>query len=250
VAGTDYWVATYNGDAANGTVSSGSSDEPVTINAINLATPSISVGAPATGTVGITIAASSISAQLSGGVSPTGAVTFKVFGPQSSAPSDCSGGSTAGTASVSGNGTYHPTAGFTPASAGDYWWYASYGGDSNNAGARAGCPPLTKTIVRVPPAPKNTRRPVISGTHKPGKTLKTTNGSWSSPQPLKFGYQWQRCSRKGTACANIRGATRARYKLARVDRGHKIRVIVAATDPERQTRRATATAVGPVRGAG
>ena len=30
-AGTDYWVATYNGDANNGTATSGPADEPVTI---------------------------------------------------------------------------------------------------------------------------------------------------------------------------------------------------------------------------
>jgi hypothetical protein len=196
---------------------------------------------------GIRIAASSISAELSGGASPSGAVMFKVFGPQSSAPSDCSGGSTVGTASVSGNGAYHPSAAFTPASAGDYWWYASYSGDTRNHGTHAGCPPLTETIVRPPAAPKNTRRPLISGTRKQGTTLKTTNGSWSSTQALKFSYQWQRCSRKGTACSNIRGAVHSTYKLSRADRGHNIRVAVAATDPEHQTRRATATPVGPVR---
>ena len=66
-------------------------------------------------------------------------VTFKVFGPQSSAPSDCSGGTTVGTASVSGNASYSPSAGFTPGSVGDYWWFASYGGDSNNTSTNSGC---------------------------------------------------------------------------------------------------------------
>ena len=31
---------------------------------------------------------------------------------------------------MTGNGAYNLSAGFTPASAGDYWWYASYDGDS------------------------------------------------------------------------------------------------------------------------
>jgi hypothetical protein len=44
-----------------------------------------------------------------------------------------------GTATVAGNATYHPSAGFTPASAGTYWWYASYGGDSSNAASASTC---------------------------------------------------------------------------------------------------------------
>jgi hypothetical protein len=90
--------------------------------------------------VGAGIAAGSISAALSGGTSPTGTITFKVFGPQASAPSTCtSGGTTVGTAAASGNGTYHPSAGFTPSTAGTYWWYASYGGDTNNAASNSTC---------------------------------------------------------------------------------------------------------------
>jgi hypothetical protein len=79
-----------------------------------------------------------------------------VFGPQSTAPSDCStGGTTVGTASVSGDGTYHPSDGFTPGSAGDYWWYASYGGDSNNNSASTSCG-VVETVV------PDTSAPVIS----------------------------------------------------------------------------------------
>src|SRR5262249_17447146 len=76
----------------------------------------------------------------SGGYSPSGSVTFTVFGPDASPPSDCSsGGTTVGTASLSGNGTYSPSTGLTPSQAGDYWWYASYGGDSYKHGTTTGC---------------------------------------------------------------------------------------------------------------
>ncbi len=40
-----------------------------------------------------------------------------------------------GTATVSANQTYHPSAAFTPSTVGDYLWSASYGGDPNNAAA-------------------------------------------------------------------------------------------------------------------
>src|SRR5437763_777109 len=78
-----------------------------------------------------------------------GTLAYAVFGPQATAPTTCSSGGTAvGTTAVSGNATYHPSAGFTPPSAGTYWWYASYGGDSNNASSNSGCGAgMTSTYV-------------------------------------------------------------------------------------------------------
>ena len=105
------------------------------------ASPSITISAPATDQRGTAISANSITASLSSAYSPTtGTITFTVFGPQNSAPTSCtSGGTAVGTASVTNNGNYHPSAGFTPTTAGAYWWYASYGGDSNNLGASSTC---------------------------------------------------------------------------------------------------------------
>jgi hypothetical protein len=57
-----------------------------------------------------------------------------VFGPQASAPTACStDGVTVGTATVSGNGSYSPSAGFSPSQAGDYWWYATYGAQTSES---------------------------------------------------------------------------------------------------------------------
>jgi hypothetical protein len=110
---------------------------------------SLSVSAPSSGTAGSAIPAASVSSVLSGGASPSGTITFEVFGPQASPPSDCStGGTTVGTTTVSGNDTYSPPSGFTPSQAGDYWWYASYDGDSNNNPADSGCgAAMTETAV-------------------------------------------------------------------------------------------------------
>ena len=70
-------------------------------------------------------------AALSGGSSPTGTITFNLYGP--SATASCSGTPVdTETAAVSGNGDY-TTPSFTPAQAGTYWWTASYGGDAGNA---------------------------------------------------------------------------------------------------------------------
>ncbi len=114
-----------------------------------LASPALSVSAPSTGTAGSAISSSSVSAVLSGGSTPTAAITFTVFGPQSTAPTACSsGGTTVGTATVSDNGSYNPSGGFTPPSAGDYWWYARYGGDSGNHPASSTCgAAMAETVV-------------------------------------------------------------------------------------------------------
>ena len=111
---------------------------------------STSASGPATGLTSTAIAASAISSTLSGGSGATGTVTFKVFGPQATAPTTCtSGGTTVGTATVSGNATYNPSAGFTPTSAGTYWWYASYGGDTNNASSVSTCGSgMSSTVVK------------------------------------------------------------------------------------------------------
>jgi hypothetical protein len=105
--------------------------------------PTLAVTAPGTGAAGTAIAASSINgafASSSGAATATGTITFKVFGPQASAPPTCtSGGTTVGTATAAGNGTYHPNAGFTPSQAGNYWWYASYPADANNDAAAGTC---------------------------------------------------------------------------------------------------------------
>jgi hypothetical protein len=52
------------------------------------------------------------------------------------------------TASASGDGTYQPSAGITPPSPGDYWWYASYGGDAGDEPAVSACGALMgQTLV-------------------------------------------------------------------------------------------------------
>jgi V8-like Glu-specific endopeptidase len=113
------------------------------------ARPTLSATAPSTGTAGRRIFASSLSAVLAAGVAPTGKITFTVFGPQATAPTSCSsGGKIVGSATVSGNRTYHPAADFTPTKAGTYWWYAHYLGDVANAIASSRCGTLmAKTAV-------------------------------------------------------------------------------------------------------
>jgi trimeric autotransporter adhesin len=99
-------------------------------------------------------------------------------------------------------------------------------------------------FVTVPP--RNTVRPVISGTPKSGQTLTTTTGTWVSPSDVTYGYRWLRCTSTGTTCVIITGATASSYTPASADVGHELTVSVTATDVEGQAGSASATAVGPV----
>ena len=114
------------------------------------------------------------------------------------------------------------------------------GGDASAAASPVG--PVAK-----PPAPRSTRRPSISGTVHKGRRLTATRGLWSSPDRLRFRRHWQRCSKTGSGCTNIRGAPGVSYKLTAADVGHKIRVVVTAIDQEFQSTAVRAAPVGPVR---
>ena len=115
----------------------------------------LSLTAPAAGTAGSAVPASSVAAALAGGAAPSGSITFTVFGPQASPPGACAaGGTKVGDASVSGAGSYSPSATFTPPSPGDYWWYASYAGDAGSIPAASSCgAAMAKTTVGAAPPP-------------------------------------------------------------------------------------------------
>ncbi len=197
--GDYWWYASYGGDMNNDPLSSACGAAMAeTVVTTAKAGPSLSVRAPAAGSVGSPIAAASVSGVLSGGSAPTGSISFRVFGPQATAPSSCSsGGSPVGTSvSVTGNRTYSPSAAFTPESAGDYWWYATYAGDSGNNPTASACGlSMAKTIVTgtTPPAgvPVDTVAPVLGGTALSGSSLTCSRGTWTN-SASSFRFQWLR----------------------------------------------------------
>src|SRR5437870_2183168 len=103
--------------------------------------------ATATQTAGGTI---QDTATLSGGTSPTGTISFSLYGPNDAS---CGGSATsAGSATVSGNGSYSSSA-VTENVAGTYRWIASYSGDTNNNGFTTTCNEAgeTSTVNRASP---------------------------------------------------------------------------------------------------
>ena len=165
-AGSYNFVAIYSGDGNNaGTTSScGSAGETSTV---NKASPTIVTTASATVTVGGTI---SDSAVLAGGVdTPTGTITFNVFGPGNAT---CTGTPTfTSSVTVSGNGTY-ASASFTTTLAGTYQFVASYTGDANNNGVVSACgaPNESVVVTKATPTIATTASPTVTA----GNTISDT----------------------------------------------------------------------------
>jgi hypothetical protein len=72
--------------------------------------------------------------------------------------------------------------------------------------------------------------PSISGTSENGQTLTAAHGSWTGPEPIAYGYQWQSCDPHGEECEDIYGDTEQNYTLDSGDVGATVRVVVSASD--------------------
>ncbi len=128
-AGTDYWVATYNGD--DGTVSSGTGDEPVNVDTINTSQQ------PASASVGSSIADK---ATVTGLVSPSSSdtVTFNLYSSATTQDSSTLLFSDTETVSISGSTATATSAGYTATATGTDYWVATFNGDSSNAAVTSG----------------------------------------------------------------------------------------------------------------
>jgi hypothetical protein len=106
------------------------------------ANPTIVTQASAAITIGGSV---TDTATLSGGNSPTGTITFRLFGPNDST---CSGTAVfTSTVTVNaGNGNY-TSGSFTPTAVGTYRWTASYSGDANNNPASSPCNAANESVV-------------------------------------------------------------------------------------------------------
>ena len=139
-AGTYLWIASYGGDGNNNAVS-GSCGDGGESAIVSPASPTLA--SQASGAVTVDNSISDI-ATIAGGYSPTGTVTFTVYGPNDLTCSNPPASTL--TASVGGNGAYS-SGSFTPQAAGAYLWVASYGGDGNNNGASGACGDAQESVV-------------------------------------------------------------------------------------------------------
>ncbi len=131
-AGTYRWVASYSGDT-NNSASTSPCNSPNESVAVGVTTPTLTTQASANVALGGQV---NDAATLAGGSSPTGSITFDLYGPNDAT---CAG-AIAFTANipVAGNGVYN-SGNFTPTLAGTYRWVANYSGDANNAAVNSPC---------------------------------------------------------------------------------------------------------------
>jgi hypothetical protein len=153
--GTYRWIASYSGDANNNPATTACNDANETV-VVNKAQPGIVTQvSSASITIGGTV---TDTATLSGGVNPTGTITFNVYGPNDAT---CSGTATlVSTETVSGNGNYTSDP-FTPTAVGTYRWIASYSGDANNESATTACNDPNETVVVSKAQPGLTTAPNV-----------------------------------------------------------------------------------------
>ena len=115
---------------------------------------------------------------------------------------------------------------------------------SNESGASS---PATSepTPIIVPPAPVNSKPPMISGTAQQGQTLTEENGEWTN-EPTGYTYQWLECDSSGNNCTAISGATSQTYVVLASDVGNTIRVEEIASNEGGEGSPATSNATTTV----
>ena len=180
--GTDYWVATYNGDSNNSSVSSSPTAEPVTITPY---TPTINTTQSTTSTpVGTSI---SDTATVTGLVSPSSSdtVTFNLYSSATTQNSSTLLYSDTETVSLSSSTATATSANYTATTTGTDYWVATFNGDSNNSAVTSSAKAEPVTISTASPAITTTPGGststgiTISGT----KYLDLTGNGFSSDDP-------------------------------------------------------------------
>src|SRR2546425_381911 len=199
-------------DPNNNAVSTSCGDAGET-STVNKATPTLTTSATATATAGQTI---QDMATLAGGVNPGGTITFTLYGPfdPTADPGTCTNGTAAGSATVTGNGTY-PSSAVTVNEGGAYRWIASYSGDVNNNGFTTACNEPNETSVVIAQADLSITKtdnpdPVNAGATLT-YTVTVTNGGPSTAANVQVtdnlppGVTFQSASGTGWTCVQAGG---------------------------------------------
>jgi streptogramin lyase len=111
-------------------------------------------------------------------------------------------------------------------------WTLTYGSIEGDAGSgrllKASRAPASESLWGGT-MPASTEAPVLTGTPLVGVRMSVSNGKWSG-SPVTFSYRWQDCDASGKACSPIVGAINQNYTPAVKDEGHKLVVLVTATN--------------------
>jgi hypothetical protein len=156
--GTYYWIASYAGDVNNSSAT-GKCGDAGEQSDVTKRSPTIGTTPSAGGKVGVVVL--NDTATLSGAFNPTGSVTFKLFDPSQTCPTDTPVFTqTVALTGASATTTLGPTAN----KAGTWRWVASWPGDANNNGpVTSGCTEEEVTVTKATPTLSTTPNPT-SGT--------------------------------------------------------------------------------------
>jgi len=155
----------------SGLTGSGSGSTQTTVNKVS---PTITTTPSAGGPVGTVL---NDTAALTGGSSPTGSVTFRLF-----PPSDATCSSAAVYTNTDPTAPYATSPGFTSNASGVWHWTAVYAGDTNNNPATSTCSAEPVTVSKTAPTittTLSTTTPVLTGTAVHDSA--TLSGATSSP---------------------------------------------------------------------
>jgi hypothetical protein len=147
ISGSPYHMRIKN-ITVNGTpISLGNQDRSLSAAAVVVLQPTLpTTPNPASGNIGAVL---NDSATITGGINPSGTVTFNLYGPDDAG---CDGTVIfTQTVAVSG-GSASTTGGYTTTAAGTYAWTASYSGDNSNLPATSGCTAEEVVIAKASPS--------------------------------------------------------------------------------------------------
>jgi hypothetical protein len=123
--------------------------------AVSLCKPKLATTPSPGGTVGSVVL--NDTGKLSGGMKPTGSITFRLYNPSHTG---CSGTPAySKKVTVKGNGSYHTTNTIPANMAGTWNWTASYSGNHNNAAASSTCGSEKVSVTKASPSLKTTPSP-------------------------------------------------------------------------------------------
>jgi len=97
----------------------------------------------------------------------------------------------------------------------------------NSFGSTRATSAATGVVAPRGPLPASTAPPTIAGLAREGQVLTAAPGSWSNG-PTSFAYRWRRCDANGNNCDGF--ADGRQVRLTSADVGHRIRVVVSATN--------------------
>lgn len=102
---------------------------------------------------------------------------------------------------------------------------------TNRDGSAAAISSATRAVTALPTSgPHNTVPPAVVGSPVAGGRLVAANGAWTGTGPIRYSYQWRRCSSSGGDCSQTSAQSPA-YRPSSGDVNRTLRVLVIARGP-------------------